>query len=189
MSHFEDGFIDAPGSTANIQDTNLPAKPDIASGTNSPTSACRSSLDGCSNRGGLADGDTNVDLRSPLPKSSRSCLLGGLVCALFLKEDCRKFDDSENQADGEDALFCTLCNAEVCSCVSVQCYNHTQQFLSYSWSTCLICLSYPTTWVRSETLVLSGLADLQRKNFRFGNSVNTAEVVTSVWTDLIITVG
>ncbi|KAF8753110.1 hypothetical protein HU200_011764 [Digitaria exilis] len=113
MSQFEDGFIDAPGSTANIQDTTLPAKPDIASGTNSPTSACRSSLDGRSNRGGLADGDTNVDLRSPLPKSSRSCLLGGLVCALFLKEDCRKFDDSENQVDGEDALFCTLCNAEV----------------------------------------------------------------------------
>ncbi|KAF8653970.1 hypothetical protein HU200_062110 [Digitaria exilis] len=113
MSQFEDGFIDAPGSTANIQDTTLPEKPDIASGTNSPTSACRSSLDGRSNRGGLADEDTNVDLRSPLPKSSRSCLLGGLVCALFLKEDCRKFDDLENQVNGEDALFCTLCNAEV----------------------------------------------------------------------------
>lgn len=113
MLWFEDGFIDAPGSTANIQGTHLPEKPDIASGTNSPTSACRSSLDGRPNRGGLAAGDTNVDLRSQPPKRSRGCLLLGLVCALFLKEDCRKFDDSENQVDGEDALFCTLCNAEV----------------------------------------------------------------------------
>ncbi|PUZ52647.1 hypothetical protein GQ55_6G286800 [Panicum hallii var. hallii] len=113
MSQFEDGFIDAPGSTADIQGkgTNLPEKTDTAAGTNSPT--CRSSLDGCSNRGGLAAGDANIDLRSQPPRNSRNCLLGGLVCALFIKEDCRKFDDSENQVDGEDALFCTLCNAEV----------------------------------------------------------------------------
>lgn len=163
MSQFEDGFIDAPGSTANIQDTTLPEKPDIASGTNSPTSACRSSLDGRSNRGGLADEDTNVDLRSPLPKSSRSCLLGGLVCALFLKEDCRKFDDLENQVNGEDALFCTLCNAEVCLCVAVQCYNHTQQLLSYPWSTCSICLSCPTTWVKSEHLCCQVLLSYKEK--------------------------
>jgi len=113
MSQFEDGFIDAPGSTADIQGTNLPAKTDTAAGTNSPTSTYRSSLDGRSNRGGLAVGDANIDLGSQPPRSSRSCLLGGLVCALFIKEDCRKFDDSENQVDGEDALFCTLCNAEV----------------------------------------------------------------------------
>ncbi|KAG2580615.1 hypothetical protein PVAP13_6NG359000 [Panicum virgatum] len=112
MSQFEDGFIDAPGSTADIQGTNLPAKTDTAAGTNSPTSTYRSSLDGRSNRGGLAVGDANIDLGSQPPRSSRSCLLGGLVCALFIKEDCRKFDDSENQVDGEDALFCTLCNAE-----------------------------------------------------------------------------
>ncbi|CAO2207560.1 unnamed protein product [Urochloa humidicola] len=113
MSQFEDGFIGAPGGTANIQGTNLPTKPDTAAGTKSPTSTCRSSLDGRSNHGGLAAGDTKKDLRSQLPRSSRSCLLGWLVCALFVKEDCRKFDDSEDQVDGEDALFCTLCNAEV----------------------------------------------------------------------------
>ncbi|KAG2585668.1 probable protein S-acyltransferase 20 [Panicum virgatum] len=113
MSQFEDGFIDAPGSTADIQGTNLPAKTDTVAGTNSPTSTYRSSLDGRSNRDGLAAGDANIDLGSQPPRSSRSCLLGGLVCALFIKEDCRKFDDSENQVDGEDALFCTLCNAEV----------------------------------------------------------------------------
>lgn len=37
--------------------------------------------------------------------------------------------------------------------------------------------------------MLSGLADLQIKNFRFANSANIAGVVTSVWTDLIITAG
>lgn len=140
MLRFEDGFIDAPGSTANIQGTPLPAKPDITSGTNSPTSACRSSLDGRPNHGGLAVGDTNVDLRSQPPKRSRSCLLGGLFCALFVKEDCRKFDDSENQVDGEDALFCTLCNAEVCSCVVFN-VSTTQKLLFYPWSTCSIYLS------------------------------------------------
>ncbi|RLN04311.1 putative protein S-acyltransferase 19 [Panicum miliaceum] len=112
MSQFEDGFIDAPGSTADIQGTNLPEKTDTAAGTNSSASTCKSSLDGRSNRGGLAAGDANIDLRSQPPRNSRSCLLGGLVCALFIKEDCRKFDDSENQVGGEDALFCTLCNAE-----------------------------------------------------------------------------
>ena len=119
MSKFNSGFINAPGSTANIQGTNLPTKADIGAGTTSPTatSTCRNSLDGRSNTGGLAVGDTNLDLRSQLPRSSRSCLLGGLVCALFVKEDCRKFDGSGNQVDGEDVLFCTLCDAEVCSYV------------------------------------------------------------------------
>ncbi|KAL6661985.1 hypothetical protein ACP70R_001369 [Stipagrostis hirtigluma subsp. patula] len=114
MSKFEDGFIDAPASTAGIHCTNLPAKADVATGTNSPTSNCRSSLDGRSNHGDLAAGDANTSLTSQVPRrSSRSCLVGGIICALFVKEDCRKFGDSENQVEGEDALFCTLCNAEV----------------------------------------------------------------------------
>ncbi|KAK3122393.1 hypothetical protein QOZ80_8BG0668990 [Eleusine coracana subsp. coracana] len=45
---------------------------------------------------------------------ARTADLDGLICILFVKEDCRKFDDSENQVNGEDALFCTICNAEVC---------------------------------------------------------------------------
>ncbi|WVZ91725.1 hypothetical protein U9M48_037858 [Paspalum notatum var. saurae] len=114
MSRFEDGFVDATASAADIQGTSLPKKTDLAAGTNSPTSPCRSSLDGRSNGDGLAAGGTNTDVRSQPPKSSRSCLLGGIVCALFVHEDCRKSDDSENQVDGEDVLFCTLCNAEVC---------------------------------------------------------------------------
>ncbi|KAL7154505.1 hypothetical protein ABFS83_03G006100 [Erythranthe nasuta] len=37
--------------------------------------------------------------------------IGGCLCCFIVKKDCRKDEDLEN-AD-EDALFCTLCNAEV----------------------------------------------------------------------------
>ncbi|XP_062226564.1 protein S-acyltransferase 21-like [Phragmites australis] len=42
--------------------------------------------------------------------------LGGVCfcCAIFTIEDCRKVDEANQQEDyGEEALFCTLCNAEV----------------------------------------------------------------------------
>ena len=112
MSKFDDGYVNAPESNTGLQCTNLPAKTGIATGTNSPTSTCRSSLDGRTNHGGLAAGDTDINIRmQPLRRSG--CYFGGFICALFVKEDCRKSDDSENQVDAEDALFCTLCNAEV----------------------------------------------------------------------------
>ncbi|VAI74865.1 unnamed protein product [Triticum turgidum subsp. durum] len=111
MSKFDDGYVNAPESNTGLQCTNLPAKTGIATGTNSPTSTCRSSLDGRTNHGGLAAGDTDINIRmQPLRRSG--CYFGGFICALFVKEDCRKSDDSENQVDAEDALFCTLCNAE-----------------------------------------------------------------------------
>lgn len=49
-----------------------------------------------------------------LPSSKRSCNFGGILCALFVYEDCRK-QDGVDEEDGtvEEALFCTLCNAEV----------------------------------------------------------------------------
>ncbi|PPR81753.1 hypothetical protein GOBAR_AA38956 [Gossypium barbadense] len=40
--------------------------------------------------------------------------LGGFFCACLVKEDCCKNEDLLQQQSGEeDALFCTLCNAEV----------------------------------------------------------------------------
>lgn len=40
--------------------------------------------------------------------------IGGICCILFSHEDCRKQEvTADEQAGGEDALFCTLCNAEV----------------------------------------------------------------------------
>ncbi|XP_015575908.1 probable protein S-acyltransferase 19 isoform X2 [Ricinus communis] len=38
---------------------------------------------------------------------------GGIFCALFVHEDCRKQEGAAEQQGSEDALFCTLCNAEV----------------------------------------------------------------------------
>jgi palmitoyltransferase len=115
MSKFEDGLINIPTNGSEIEGMNLPQKVNNATGTNSPTSTCRSSLDGHSNQRGSSIGEANMNLGSQLPKKRSSCwLLGGLLCAIFVKEDCRKTDDSEQQANGEEALFCTLCNAEVC---------------------------------------------------------------------------
>lgn len=35
-------------------------------------------------------------------------------CALLVKEDCRKDEDiTEQQPSNDEALYCTLCNAEV----------------------------------------------------------------------------
>ncbi|XVF63502.1 hypothetical protein PTKIN_Ptkin09bG0091600 [Pterospermum kingtungense] len=40
--------------------------------------------------------------------------LGGFFCACLVREDCRKDEDLLQQQSGEeDALFCTLCNAEI----------------------------------------------------------------------------
>ncbi|VAI36045.1 unnamed protein product [Triticum turgidum subsp. durum] len=114
MARFEDGFVDVPVNSDGLEGINLPQKANSAIGTHSPTSTCRSSLDGHSNQRGTSVGEANIHVSSQLPKKRSSCFLfGGLVCALFVKEDCRKPDDSEQQANGEEALFCTLCNAEV----------------------------------------------------------------------------
>ncbi|KAL5975761.1 hypothetical protein ACLOJK_020088 [Asimina triloba] len=75
----------------------------------SPSSAYRSSIGGNSGRKtpvGAPDGHSS--------KKSQCCFnIGGLFCALFVKEDCcRHGGANEQQTAGEDALFCTLCNAE-----------------------------------------------------------------------------
>ncbi|KAM7524334.1 hypothetical protein LguiA_014236 [Lonicera macranthoides] len=45
-----------------------------------------------------------------LPRKKSCCSVGGILCALFVHKDCRKQD---GESMGEEALFCTLCNAEV----------------------------------------------------------------------------
>ncbi|XVF81662.1 hypothetical protein PTKIN_Ptkin15bG0173300 [Pterospermum kingtungense] len=42
----------------------------------------------------------------------KSCCIGGIFCAIFVHEDCREQEGAAEQGS-EDALFCTLCNAEV----------------------------------------------------------------------------
>lgn len=47
-------------------------------------------------------------------KSASHPGLLGICCGLLVKEDCRRDDDrGQLQVNDEEALFCTLCNAEV----------------------------------------------------------------------------
>lgn len=77
-----------------------------------PTSTCRSpsdgNLDGQIPLGG--DLEVNIPVDPATKRSSRCFSLGGFF--LFAKEDCRNEEVFE-QMGSEDALFCTLCNAEV----------------------------------------------------------------------------
>ncbi|KAE8057425.1 hypothetical protein FH972_014120 [Carpinus fangiana] len=57
---------------------------------------------------GLKDGG-----RSHRHSSSCCSKLGGFFCGFLVKEDCRRDDLLQQQPGDEDALFCTLCNAEV----------------------------------------------------------------------------
>ncbi|XP_021728015.1 probable protein S-acyltransferase 19 [Chenopodium quinoa] len=85
-------------------------------GHSSPYSVSRSST--------MASNLSKIGSAKEVPKSSdpvqqgkkrSSCGgIGGIFCLLFVHEDCRKEEDvEEQQGNGEDALFCTLCNAEV----------------------------------------------------------------------------
>ncbi|KAJ7957999.1 S-acyltransferase [Quillaja saponaria] len=58
---------------------------------------------------GLKDSGTSDQLGSTWCSK-----LGGFFCGFLFKEDCRKNEDVlQNQSGEEEALFCTLCNAEV----------------------------------------------------------------------------
>lgn len=112
------------GGTTNILNTNhglsandLPRKFDETASRehSSPSSASKSSIAGANSgrKGSVGEvGGVNIPLE---PTSSKSCSnMGGIFCALFVHEDCRKQEGAaEEQGTGEEALFCTLCNAEV----------------------------------------------------------------------------
>jgi hypothetical protein len=78
--------------------------------------SCRSSVDGRSTRKSPL-GDLNATAKMERDISVRNavcCGFAGLLCIMFNKEDCRKIEESELEPNNEDdALFCTLCNAEV----------------------------------------------------------------------------
>ncbi|VFQ62542.1 unnamed protein product [Cuscuta campestris] len=80
----------------------------------SPVSVVKSSFAASSsvNKGQVEAGRTD----DPVISSRRAscCKSGGILCALFVHEDCRKQYGDLEGANPEDALFCTLCNAEVC---------------------------------------------------------------------------
>lgn len=120
MAKFDGEMINGQSNDPRVQSMNLPTHlGNSATGLHSspPSSTCRSPLDGNPDGQVSSGGDLNVNIPAgPATKTKKSTLrffLGGFICVLFAKEDCRKDDVSEQQG-GEDALFCTLCNAEVC---------------------------------------------------------------------------
>lgn len=83
----------------------------------SPSSVSKSSIAPTYTSKKVLDGDVErVDTSSnPTPIARKSgCRTGGILCALFVREDCRNENGlTEQEGTAEDALFCTLCNAEV----------------------------------------------------------------------------
>lgn len=107
----------------------------------SPSSASKSSIAPTYTSKKVLDRDAErVDTSSnPNPIVRKSgCRIGGILCALFVHEDCRKENGMpEQEGSVEDALFCTLCNAEV-NCMSSFWYYLSVSlwyFMSnYAWS-------------------------------------------------------
>ncbi|KAK1278428.1 putative S-acyltransferase [Acorus gramineus] len=117
MSKFDRGFSNVLKDDVGLKGVKLPSNfGEVTIGTRSPSSASRSSIAASSFKRASAGLPERVDLpmSSPRKLSPPCCIVGGLFCAIFVKEDCRKHEEvSDQQGAGEDALFCTLCNAEV----------------------------------------------------------------------------
>ncbi|GAB4847805.1 hypothetical protein Ancab_026868 [Ancistrocladus abbreviatus] len=95
----------------------LPAKLDDSGADvhSSPSSMSKSSIAASNSNRTVPVGDgLNVNDSQPINKRSSCNSFGGILCAVFVQEDCYKGQYAGEQQDmGEDALFCTLCNAEV----------------------------------------------------------------------------
>ncbi|XP_073296321.1 probable protein S-acyltransferase 19 [Primulina huaijiensis] len=117
MSKFDPGLMDNTRdkhkSTARGQNRKFD---EVSNGTHSSaSSASRSSFGGAhsSRKGSVESVRNNAQVLSPRSRSLCN-IFGGIFCAIFVHEDCRKPDEVVDQeGTGEDALFCTLCNAEV----------------------------------------------------------------------------
>lgn len=114
MSKFDNGVTNSINPNHRLSAKDLPRKFDESTtGHSSPSSVSRSSLAGAnsSRKGSVGEpGGVNI-VAEP---TTRTCCIGGIFCALFVHEDCRKQQEGAAESQGgEDALFCTLCNAEV----------------------------------------------------------------------------
>ncbi|KAK7264072.1 hypothetical protein RJT34_31675 [Clitoria ternatea] len=87
----------------------------IATGEQSSLSSApsRRSMTNMSKKSSVEDLDRVDDSRRQNNRNSCN-VIGGVFCILFSHEDCHKQEaTADEQGGGEDALFCTLCNAEV----------------------------------------------------------------------------
>uniref|UniRef100_A0A5B7B8K2 S-acyltransferase n=1 Tax=Davidia involucrata TaxID=16924 RepID=A0A5B7B8K2_DAVIN len=118
MSKFDSEILNRPNTKLGLSAKDLPSKIDElgTAGHSSPSSASRSSITAAnsSKKGSVGEIGRIDTLVEPSSRRSSCYNVGGIFCALFVHEDCRKQDGAaEQQGSVEDALFCTLCNAEV----------------------------------------------------------------------------
>ncbi|KAA8524213.1 hypothetical protein F0562_010643 [Nyssa sinensis] len=118
MSKFDSETMNRPNTKLGLSAKDLPGKIDElgTAAHSSPSSASRSSITAAnsSKKGSVGETGRIDSLVEPPSRRSSCCNVGGIFCALFVHEDCRKQDGAaEQQGSVEDALFCTLCNAEV----------------------------------------------------------------------------
>lgn len=87
------------------QSTGVHSPPSAASRTPIPTHN--------SSRKGSIELTGVTGIQTEILKRRTECNAGGILCALYVHEDCRINVRTEHEGTGEDALFCTLCNSEV----------------------------------------------------------------------------
>lgn len=115
MSNFDSRVKNKLNTDHGLSEKDLPRKFNgIATGEHSsPSSASRSSVAVSSKKGSLGELGS-VDIQAETTTRKSRCSIGGIFCAMFVYEDCRKQEGATDQQGSEEALFCTLCNAQVC---------------------------------------------------------------------------
>ncbi|GAV58568.1 zf-DHHC domain-containing protein [Cephalotus follicularis] len=117
MSKFDRKVTDVLNTNHGLSASDLPRKSYILeSGFNSfISSVSRSSLAGAnsSKKGSVGEiGGVDIQVEPPTKNSCNN--IGEILCTVFVHEDCRKQEGAvEQHGSSEEALFCTLCNAEV----------------------------------------------------------------------------
>lgn len=117
MFKFDPEIINRRDRKHGLPAKDLPRKYDeLSTGAHSsPSSASINSIPAPNfSRKGSIGGSGRTGSQAEISNRKTSCSAGGIFCALFVYEDCRKEDGTaEQEGAGEDALFCTLCNSEV----------------------------------------------------------------------------
>ncbi|XP_044484621.1 probable protein S-acyltransferase 19 isoform X2 [Mangifera indica] len=115
MSKFDSKVTNKSNTKHGLSAKEVPRKFDeFGSGVHSsPSSLSRSSagVANSSKKGSVGD-TAGVDIPGEPVTRKSLCNIGGILCAVCVHEDCRKEEEAAEQ-QGDDALFCTLCNAEV----------------------------------------------------------------------------
>lgn len=121
MSQFNSNVVNRLNKKHGLSAKALPRKFDETGSAMHSSFSSRSSIAAAnSSKKGSAGEVERVETAVQSSERKSSNILGGICCGIFVHEDCRKQEGmAEQQGNGEDALFCTLCNAEVLCCTNV----------------------------------------------------------------------